>query len=160
MGYADSDGYWYITGRKKEMIVASNGKKIFPSRLESLFKFELLVSQVILIGDRLPFMAALVTVNPTVAETLPGMELFKGRGYSEIASAPPVTAEVQRIVNKVNQQLAPFEQVRKFRVLDRELTIEAGDLTATMKIRRAKVLENFKKEVDQVYAGRESANAG
>jgi len=159
VGYADSDGYWYITGRKKEMIVASNGKKIFPSRLESLFKFELLISQVILIGDRLPFMAALVTVNPTVAEGLPGMDEWRGRPYAEIASSPPVVAEVQKIVNKVNRQLAPFEQVRKFRVLDRELSIEAGDLTATMKVRRSKVLENFKKDVDQVYAGRENSAA-
>jgi long-chain acyl-CoA synthetase len=157
VGYADSDGYWYITGRKKEMIVASNGKKIYPSRLESLFKFELLISQVILIGDRLPFIAALFTVNPAIAETLPGMDDWRGRSYSEMAAAPPVIAEVQRIVNKINRQLAPFEQVRKFRVLDRELTIEAGELTATMKIRRAKVLENFRKEVDQVYAGRESS---
>jgi long-chain acyl-CoA synthetase len=157
VGYSDSDGYWYITGRKKEMIVASNGKKIYPSRLESLFKFELLISQVILIGDRLPFIAALFTINQTVAEALPGMDSLRGRSYSEIAAAPAVTAEVQRIINKINRQLAPFEQVRKFRVLDRELTIDAGELTATMKIRRAKVLENFKKEVDQVYAGRENA---
>ena len=160
VGYADSDGYWYITGRKKEIIVASNGKKIFPSRLESLFKYELLISQVILIGDRLPFIAALFTVNPAVAEALPGMDKWKGHPYGDIATAPPVLAEVQRIVNKVNRQLAPFEQVRKFRILDRELTIEAGELTATMKIRRTKVLENFKKEVDSVYAGRENAAAG
>jgi long-chain acyl-CoA synthetase len=157
VGYADSDGYWYITGRKKEMIVASNGKKIYPSRLESLFKFELLISQVILIGDRLPFIGALFTINPTVAETLPGMNQTNGRSYTDLATSPPVIAEVQRIVNKINRQLAPFEQVRKFRVLDRELTIEAGELTATMKVRRAKVLENFKKEVDLVYAGRESS---
>jgi long-chain acyl-CoA synthetase len=58
-------------------------------------------------------------------------------------------------VTKVNRQLAPFEQVRKFRVLHRELTIEAGELTATMKVRRAKVLENFKSDVEVVYAGRE-----
>ncbi|HEY3839466.1 MAG TPA: long-chain fatty acid--CoA ligase [Bryobacteraceae bacterium] len=156
VGYGDSDGYWYITGRKKEMIVASNGKKIYPSRLESLFKFELLISQVILIGDRLPFIAALFTINPAVAESLPGMN-GTSRTYSDVAKTPAVLQEVQRIVAKVNRQLAPFEQVRKFRVLDRELTIEAGELTATMKVRRTKVLENFKKEVEEVYAGREGA---
>ena len=157
VGYADSDGYWFITGRKKEMIVASNGKKIYPTRLESLFKFELLISQVILIGDRLPFIAALFTINQAVAATLPGMDSWLGRPYRDITTAPPVLAEVQRIVTKVNRELAPFEQVRKFRILDRELTIEAGELTATMKIRRAKVLLNFKNDVDQVYAGRESS---
>jgi len=157
VGYVDSNGYWYITGRKKEMIVASNGKKIYPSRLEALFKFEPLISQVILIGDRLPFIAALLTINQAVAEALPGMDAVKGRSYADLATAPPVLAEVQKLVNKLNKQLAPFEQVRKFRILDRELTIEAGELTATMKVRRAKVLENFKKEVDVVYAGREGA---
>ena len=105
VGYADSDGYWYITGRKKEMIVASNGKKIYPSRLESLFKFELLISQVILIGDRLPFIAALFTINPAVAATLPGMDTWLGRPYRDVASAPPVLTEVQRIVAKVNPNL-------------------------------------------------------
>jgi len=150
VGYADDDGYWYITGRKKEMIVSSNGKKIFPSRLESLFKFELLISHVILVGDRLPFIAALFTINTQVAEALPGMEAFRGRSYAEVAAAAPVATEVQRIITKVNRQLAPFEQVRKFRILDRELTIEAGDLTATMKVRRAKVLENFKAEVEGI----------
>ena len=108
VGYADSDGYWYITGRKKEMIVASNGKKIYPSRLESLFKFELLISQVILFGDRLPFIGALFTINPAVAETLPGMDTWLGRPYRDLTTAPPVLGEVQKIVNKVNRQLAPF----------------------------------------------------
>ena len=156
VGCKDDDGYWYITGRKKEMIVASNGKKIYPSRLESLFKFELLISHVILFGDGLPFIGALFTVNPAVAETLSGMDDYRSRPYDGLVAAPPVLAEIQRIVTKVNRQLAPFEQVRKFRLLDRELTIEAGDLTATMKVRRAKVLENFKKDVDLIYAGRES----
>lgn len=156
VGYSDSDGYWYITGRKKEMIVASNGKKIFPSRLEALFKFEPLISQVLLFGDRLPFIGALFTVNPAVAEALPGMDSWLGRPYRDLTTAPPVLAEVQKLVNKVNRQLAPFEQVRKFRVLERELTIEAGELTATMKVRRMKVLENFKKEVDAIYGGKDA----
>ena len=63
VAYADSDGYVFITGRKKELIVSSTGKKIYPSRVESLFKMEPLISQVLLIGDRLPFLTALFTVN-------------------------------------------------------------------------------------------------
>jgi long-chain acyl-CoA synthetase len=157
VGYQDSDGYWYITGRKKELIVASNGKKIFPTRLESLFKFEPLISQVILVGDRLPFIGALFTINTDIAEALPGMDSKLGHSYRDIVTAQPVLAEIQKIVTRVNRQLAPFEQVRKFRVLDRELTIEAGELTPTLKVRRAKVLENFKADVDAVYAGREKA---
>jgi long-chain acyl-CoA synthetase len=142
----------FITGRKKEMIVSSTGKKIFPSRVESLFKMESLISQVLLIGDRLPYLIALFTVNTTAAETLKGMDEWKGRPPAEIVQAPAVTAEIQKAVARVNKQLAPFEQVRKFRVLPRDFTIEAGELTATMKVRRGRAIENFKEQIDELYS--------
>jgi len=85
------------------------------------------------------------------------MDTWSGRPYSDLIAAPPVQAEVQRIINKVNRHLAPFEQVRKFRILDRELTIEAGELTATMKVRRTKVLENFKDDVEAVSGNKASS---
>lgn len=140
----DEDGYVYITGRKKELIVFSNGKKIFPSRVEGLFKFEPLISQVVLVGDRLPHLTALFTIHPNVAEGL----------------TQPVQAEVQSIVTRINKQLADFEKVRKFRILPRDFSIESGELTATMKVRRQKVLTNFAKEVEELYAGKEAASAG
>jgi long-chain acyl-CoA synthetase len=155
LGHMDSDGYVFITGRKKELIVSSTGKKIFPSRVESLFKMEPLISQVLLIGDRLPFLTALFTINPTVAESLKGMEEWKGRPSAEIAQAPPVVAEIHKAVVRVNRQLAPFEQVRKYRILGRDFTIEDGELTATMKVRRTRAMENFRESIDELYAGRE-----
>jgi long-chain acyl-CoA synthetase len=155
LGHMDSEGYVFITGRKKELIVSSTGKKIFPSRVESLFKMEPLISQVLLIGDRLPFLTALFTINLTVAETLKGMEEWKGRPPAEIAQAPPVVAEIQKAVLRVNRQLAPFEQVRKHRILGRDFTIEDGELTATMKVRRTRAMENFRESIDELYAGRE-----
>ena len=158
IGSVDQDGYLFITGRKKEMIVSSTGKKIYPSRVESLFKFEPLVSQVVLIGDGLPYLMALFTVNTTTAELLDGMKDYQGRPPTEIAEAPAVHAELQKIVRKINKQLAPFEQVRKFRVLVRDLSIEAGELTATMKVRRMRVLENFKQNIDELYTGKEDAD--
>jgi len=154
----DADGYVFITGRKKEMIISSNGKKIYPSHVESLFKFEPLISQVILIGDGLPYLMALFTINTATAELLDGMKEYQGRAPAEIADAPPVHAELQKIIRKVNKQLAPFEQVRKFRVLARDLSIEAGELTATMKVRRMRVLENFKENIEELYTGKEEAN--
>ena len=78
LGHSDSEGYVFITGRKKELIVSSTGKKIYPSRVESLFKMEPLISQVLLIGDRLPFLTALFTINIAAAEALKGMEQWKG----------------------------------------------------------------------------------
>jgi len=151
LGYIDSDGYVFITGRRKELIVSSTGKKIYPARVESLFKLEPLVSQILLIGDRLPYLTALVTLNPAAAETLKGMDAYRGRTPAELAAAAPVEAEMRRAVARVNQQLAPFEQVRKYRILARDFSIEHGELTATMKVRRSQTMENFKDDIEQLY---------
>jgi long-chain acyl-CoA synthetase len=156
IAHVDEDGYYFITGRKKELIVSSTGKKIHPSRVENLFKMEPLISQILLVGDRLPFLTALFTLNPTVAQTLKGMEAWNGRPESELPSADPVLAEVHKAVKRVNRQLAPFEQIRKYRILERDFTIEQGELTATMKVRRTRVIENFKNEIEELYAGKES----
>jgi len=151
----DNEGYVFITGRKKELIVSSTGKKIYPARVESLFKMEPLISQVLLVGDRLPFLTALLTLNPAAAESLKGMEGRTNRSSSDLAQAPPVLAEIQHAVARVNKQLAPFEQVRKYRVLPRDFSIEEGELTATMKVRRTRAMENFKEQIEELYAGRE-----
>ncbi|PWU01364.1 MAG: long-chain fatty acid--CoA ligase [Terriglobia bacterium] len=152
LAHIDSDGYIFITGRKKELIVSSTGKKIFPARVENLFKMEPLISQVLLIGDRLPFLTALFTINPAAAEALPGIGEWKHRGAEEIAQSPPVLAEIQKTVARVNRQLAPFEQVRKYRVLPRDFSIEQGELTATMKVRRTRAMANFQEQIDELYA--------
>lgn len=152
----DTDGYIYITGRKKELIVSSNGKKIFPSRVETMFKLEPLISQVVLVGDRLPHLVALFTIHAPMAETIRG----EGHPGIPLHESPEVLAEVQRIVTRVNKQLAPFEQVKRFRVLYREFTIEHGEVTATMKVRRKQVLENFKADVDALYQLSASGRGG
>ncbi len=139
----DAEGYVYITGRKKELIVSSNGKKIYPARIEGLFKTEPIVNQMVLIGDRLPYVTALFTVNVANTEGLKGKE--------------PVLAEVKKAVARVNKQLAPFEQIRKFRVIEREFTIETGELTPTMKVRRNRVLENHREVVSELYLGKEES---
>jgi len=130
----DAEGYYYITGRKKELIVASNGKKIYPARIEALCKREPLISQVLLIGDKLPFVTAIITVNGDPKE------------------AGPVVAKQ---VKEVNKQLASFEQIRKFKILDREFSIDQGELTPTMKLRRKRAIENHQDLVSELYAGRE-----
>lgn len=135
----DPDGYYYITGRKKELIVSSNGKKIYPARIEGLFKSEPLINQILLIGDKMPYVTALVTVNPQSAEGIKG----------------EVGQEIQKAVTRVNKQLASFEQIRKFKVLERDFSIENGELTPTMKIRRNRVLENYREVVSELYLGKD-----
>ena len=134
----DPDGYVYITGRKKELIVSSNGKKIYPARIEMLFKTEPIINQVVLIGDRLPYVTALVTINA-----------------AEVATS--AEAEVKKAVARVNRKLAPFEQIRKFRILERDFSIETGELTPTMKVRRNRVLENHRDLVSELYMGKEES---
>jgi long-chain acyl-CoA synthetase len=155
LGHIDDEGYIFITGRKKELIVSSTGKKVYPSRVESLFKMEPLINHVLLIGDRLPFVTALFTVNLAAAHTLKGMDEWKRRPEAEVTQAPPLLAEIHKAVTRVNKQLAPFEQIRKHRVLPREFSIEEGELTATMKVRRTRAMENFKEQIAELYAGRE-----
>ena len=130
----DDEGYYYITGRKKELIVSSNGKKIYPARIEGLFKKEPLINHVLLIGDRLPYVTALITVtgDPAAAQAI-----------------------VEATVKNVNRQLPSFEQIRKFKILDRDFSIENGELTPTMKLRRSRALENHRALVTELYAGRE-----
>lgn len=130
----DAEGYYYITGRKKDLIVASNGKKIYPARIEGLFRREPLISHVLLIGDKLPYVTALITVTGDFATTAP---------------------LVEKAVKEVNQQLPVFEQIRKFKILERDFSIEQGELTPTMKLRKGRILENHRALVNELYAGRE-----
>jgi long-chain acyl-CoA synthetase len=130
----DSDGYVYITGRKKDVIILSNGKKVYPARIESLLRLDPVINQVLLVGDGRPYVSALVTVK---------------------AELQPSEAAVRRVVSKVNSSLAPFEQVRKFRVLERDFSIDAGELTATLKVRRLRAIENFREKVAECYPGHE-----
>jgi long-chain acyl-CoA synthetase len=133
-----ADGYVTITGRKKELLVSSNGKKIYPARIEGLFKGEALISQVVLAGDRLPYVTALFTLHAAAAEGLANPE-----------------AEVKKAVGRVNAKLAQFEQIRKFKVLEGDFSVQTGELTPTMKVRRPKVLAKYKELVDQMYLGKE-----
>lgn len=151
----DADGYWYITGRKKELIVSSNGKKIYPARIENLFKMEPVVNQILLIGDKKPYVTALLTLNMTNVKQLKGMENGDRKNSTDVLNAEPVTRAVRDAVSRVNRQLADFERIRRFKVLDRDFSIEHGELTPTMKIRRARVLENHQELVSQLYLGRE-----
>jgi long-chain acyl-CoA synthetase len=135
----DEEGYWYITGRKKEILVASNGKKIYPARIEGLFKSEPAISQVVLVGDKRPFVTALVTMNPAVLEQLP-------RDPQEV---------VRAAVKEINRKVEAHEQIRKFKILPKEFTIEAGEITPTMKVRKVVILDRYQAEINEMYAGRE-----
>ena len=135
----DPEGYWYITGRKKEILVASSGKKIYPNRIEGMFKAEALISQIVLVGDKRSFVTALFTLNPAAMETT--------------ADAPDDI--LKRLVKQVNLSLESHELIRKFKILPREFSIDEGEMTPTMKIRKSVVIEHFETEINEMYAGKE-----
>ncbi|MBL8236964.1 MAG: AMP-binding protein [Bryobacterales bacterium] len=142
------DGFVSITGRKKEIIVSSNGKKIYPSKVEELFKTEPLISQMVLAGEKQPFISALFTINTAMAEMMEGL---KGKTLAEMAASAPVQAAIKKAVKAANAQLATYEQVKKFRVLPVEFSIEGGELTPTMKVRRSRVLDIHAATVAEMY---------
>lgn len=142
IGSVDEEGYWYITGRKKEVLVASNGKKIYPNRIEGMFKGEPIISQIVLVGDKRTFVTALFTLNAAAAE----------------ASVEPAEAVIRRLVEQVNRKVESHEHIRKFKILERELSIDQGEVTPTMKIRKSVVMEHFSKEINEMYAGKEEMN--
>ena len=150
----DADGYVWITGRKKELIVSSNGKKIYPARIEGLFKMHPIVNQNLLIVDRMAYMTALISINAQPAEDVQGVSP-EAKSLAQLARDEAVHGELKKIVQKVNRQLAPFEQVRRFKIIERDFSLEQGELTPTMKLRRTKAIDSFRKEIGELYVGRE-----
>jgi long-chain acyl-CoA synthetase len=136
VGHLDDDGFLHITDRKKDLIVTAGGKNIAPQNLENELKVHKVISQVLVVGDRKPYVAALVTVDPELTAGL---------------SAAEIDEEVRRAVDAVNADRSRFEQIKKFRVLPREFTLEADEVTPTLKLRRKVILDHFAGEVDALY---------
>jgi long-chain acyl-CoA synthetase len=141
------DGYLSITGRKKDIIITAGGKNIAPRNIEEALKESPLVAEAVVIGDRRKFLTALVTVDPAAVDALPG-----GAGGDQPAHLrADVRAAIQARLDQVNEGLARVEQVKKFTVLPRAFAIDTGELTPTLKIKRAIVAQNFAAEIDAMY---------
>jgi long-chain acyl-CoA synthetase len=133
IGHLDEDGFLVITDRKKDIIVTAGGKNVAPQNLENELKAHRVVSQVLIVGDRKPYIGALVTIDPELA-------------------TQDVAAKVQQAVDAVNDGRSRYEQIKRFRVLPREFSIEDDEVTPTLKLRRNVILEHFAADVDALYA--------
>ncbi|MDR2380058.1 MAG: long-chain fatty acid--CoA ligase [Bifidobacteriaceae bacterium] len=155
MGYLDDDGYLFITGRKKELIVTAGGKNVAPAVLEDRLRGHPLVSQVVVVGDGKPFIGALITLD---AEMLPGWLANHGHppmGVAEARDYPPVLASLERGVARANEAVSRAESIRKFAIVDEDFTELNGFLTPSLKVKRDKVLAAYADKIDKLYASPE-----
>ena len=146
----DDDGYVRITDRKRDIIVTAGGKNIAPQNLENDLKTSRFISQALVVGDRRPYPAALVTLD--AAEIL---KWGKTRGIigddPSLAAHPDVNALVQTIVDEVNSERSRFEQIKRFTILPRDFSADEGEITPTLKLKRRVVLEHFADAVEALY---------
>ncbi len=159
IGHLDNEGFLRITDRLKDLLVTAGGKKVAPQPLEGKLKASRWVSEAVMLGDQRPYCVALLVPNFANLEAE-----AKERGWPmgtrrELLQSPGVRALYQGVLDELNAGLAPFETIKKFELLDRELSAEAGELTPTLKVRRKVVSQTFAYLIESMYAGASTAPA-
>ena len=152
IGHQDDQGRLYITDRKKELIVTSGGKKVAPQPIENLLKADKYVSQAVLIGDHRNFITALIVPNFDSLVRWAGYKKIQFASHAELIKNPQVIAKVGSRVERVNEQLSNYERVKKITLLDQEMTLEGGQLTPSLKVKRRVVNEMYAAQVESMYA--------
>lgn len=151
IGEIDPEGFIKITGRKKDIIITAGGKNITPANLEAEIKQQPLVSQCVVVGDRRPYLVALVTLDPEEAVKY-AQEKGLPEDPAELSENPDVKAAIEAHVEKINQNFARVEQVKKIAILPHDLSQESGELTPTLKVKRAVVAQKHEDAIEQLYA--------
>ncbi|HEY8471805.1 MAG TPA: AMP-binding protein, partial [Natronosporangium sp.] len=141
-----------ITDRAKDIIITAGGKNIAPSEIENALKTSPYLKEVIVIGDRRPYLTALIGIEFDVVAEWAQRRRIDFTTYRDLSEKPAVIELVQSIVDEVNQRFAPVEQIKRFRMLPKELDHEDGELTATQKVKRQAIAEQFADLIDELYA--------
>ena len=151
LGSLDEDGYLSITGRKKDIIITAGGKNLTPANLENDLKRSRWISQAVMYGDRRPFPAALITLDPEEI-----VHFAREHGLSEdvatLAREPKVAELIQGVLDEVNANYARVEQIKKFFILDHDLSQETGELTPTLKVKRSVISEKYADAFEELYS--------
>jgi long-chain acyl-CoA synthetase len=154
IGELDDEGFITITGRKKELIVTAGGKNVAPTALEDPLRASPIIGQAVVIGDQRPFVAALLSLDP---EMIPVWLANNGQPsdltLSQAAKNPRVLQELQKAVDEVNSTVSNAEAIKKFEVIDSELSEKSGHLTPSLKIKREAVTRDFAPIIEQIYGG-------
>jgi len=152
LGSIDAEGFVTITGRKKDLIITAGGKNVAPSNIENLLKSCPYISQAMVYGDRKPYLTALITLNVDEMETFCKEKGISSRATRELARHPEIVRKIQEVVNEKNQELARFEQIKKFIILERDLLLEENEITPTMKVKRNVVTDRFRALLEALYS--------
>jgi len=139
-----------ITDRKKDLIITAGGKNIAPQRIENLVKTHKLIAQCVVHGDRRKFISALITLDPEQLENYAKQTNLEG-SYEELAKHPKIRAEVERLISESNAELASYETIKKFEILTQDFTVETGELTAKLSVKRKVVYSKYGHIFDEFY---------
>ncbi len=151
IGHLDEDGFLHITDRKKDILVTAGGKNVAPQNIENDLKTSKYVSQALVVGDKRPYVAALLTLDPVEIGRWAAENGVAG-DLGDLAKDPRVRDLLQGVVDEANEGRSRFEQVKRFAVLPRDFSTEEGEVTPTLKVRRRAVQEHFAAEIDALYA--------
>lgn len=151
LGKLDDDGYLFIVGRKKELIVTAGGKNVAPAVLEDRLRSHPLVSQCVVVGDARPFIGALITIDQDLLKAWVAANKKQGASMAELAVDPQLISVIQTAVDEANKAVSKAESIRKFRILTSDFTIAGGQLTAKLSIKRHVIAQEFASEIEALY---------
>jgi long-subunit acyl-CoA synthetase (AMP-forming) len=152
IGTIDGDGYLKITDRKKDLLITAGGENIAPQLIEGILKSIPVVGQAVVVGDRRQYLAALLTLDPERVAKEAQEIGSPARDAATAAECPLFKSHLQAQIDLVNEKLARVQTIKRFRIISGEFTIDGGELTPTMKIKRKVVSEKYKDEIAALYA--------
>ena len=159
VGSLDDEGFLRITGRKKEIIVTAAGKNVAPAPLEDRLRAHALISQAVVVGDGRPFITALISLDPEAVMVWATDHGVGDRAMVELAAHPDLRSAIQSAVDDANRSVSRAESIREFALLSETLSIEGGELTPTLKVRRAVVANRYAVTIDRLYSGHSQSSA-
>jgi long-chain acyl-CoA synthetase len=151
IGTIDSDGYIKITDRKKDIIVNSSGKNIAPQKIEAVIKTLPMINQAVVFGDKRKFLVALLTLDEQIAMDFSREQGWSFESYSELSRSKELNQYLKKEILRRTADLPEYEQVKRFAILPEDLSVEHGELTATLKIKRNVVAKTYKQLIDSLY---------